>query len=146
MLAEAAALLDVKKTASDRELSSFVGRAALKYCLLAQLDDDDARGMATWVRTREARANNQPLRCEANAEAAFDLIRKQRKAGKPPEHWALETLGEASECLWNRHNCEAAKKWGIQSWVEHSKKPEAEARQEYEDIWKRRHEETGCEN
>jgi hypothetical protein len=146
LLSEAAELIDENKTASDRELQAFVSRATLKYCPLAQLDNDEARGMATWTRTREARSNNQPAQCEANAEAAFALIRQQKKAGNKAEHWALETLGEASECLWSRHNCEAAKKWAIQSWVEHSKKPEAEARKEYEDIWQRRHEETGCSN
>jgi hypothetical protein len=145
LLTEAAGLLDANKTASDRELKAFVSRAELKYCPLAQLDEG-ARGMATWTRTREARSNNQPARCEANAEAAFEMIRRQKKAGNKPDTWALDTLGEASECLWSRHDCEAAKKWAIQSWIEHSKKPEAEARKEAEDIWVRRHDETGCSN
>lgn len=145
LLQEAVGLLDEHKKASDRELQAFVGRAKLKYCPLAQLDEG-ARGMATWTRTREARANNQPAQCDANAETALALIQAQRKAGKKPDTWAIDTLGEASDCLWSRHNCEAAKKWAIQSWIEHSRDPEAEARKRAEEVWVLRHDETGCTN
>jgi hypothetical protein len=145
LLLEAAHLADVDKTASKVSINAFVGRGELKYCTLAQLEES-ARGMATWTRTREARSNNQPKLCEANAEAALELIRKQRKAGKEPDTWAMQTLGEASDCLWSRDNCEAAKKWYLQSHIEASKLSEAEARTQAEDIWTRRHEETGCKN
>jgi hypothetical protein len=146
LLLEAVHLADEDKTASKLQIDAYIGRSEQQYCPLAQMDTDEQRGMATWTRTRAARTNNQPKLCEANAEAALALIRKQRKAGKEPDSWALQTLGEASDCLWSRGNCEAAKKWYLQSSIEYSKKPEAEARKEAEDIWKRRHEETGCEN
>jgi hypothetical protein len=145
LLREAAELLDVDKKATEISLQAFVGRSTLKYCPLAQLDEE-SRGMATWTRSREARTNNQPALCEANAAAALELIRQQKKAGKQPDSWALDTLGEASDCLWSRGNCEAAKKWAIQAWIERSKDPEAEARKHAQDVWQRRHDETGCSN
>lgn len=145
LLYEAAALIDKDKTASKIEIEAFVGRAEGMYCPLSQLEED-ARGSAIWVRIREYRELNQPARCEAMAEEALALIRKQRKAGKQPDTWAMQALDEASACLWSRDNCDAAKKWAIQSNVEYSKKPEAEARKEGEETWKRRHDETGCDN
>jgi hypothetical protein len=145
MLLEAIALADKKKKLSELHIQVKLNQAELAYCPLNQIPED-LQGTAMFTRIRTARSENQPARCEANAEAALKLIRKQRKAGKTPDTYAMDALGEASDCLWSRGNCEAAKKWAIQSTVEYSREGEAEARKHAEDVWIRRHEETGCEN
>lgn len=145
LLREAVALADKDKKASNLSIEAFIGRSRQSYCPLDQLDED-SRGAAVWTRIREAREVNKPKLCEHYAQEAQKMIKKARKAGKEPDTWAQEALGEASDCLWSRGNCEAAKYWAIESSVEYSRKPEAEARKEAEETWTKRHDETGCNN
>ncbi|PRQ06513.1 hypothetical protein ENSA7_38320 [Enhygromyxa salina] len=146
MLVEAISLADKKKKLSELQIHVQLNQAELAYCPLDQIPES-LQGAAMFTRIRTARSENQPALCEANAEAALELIRKQRKAGTKPDHSAMEALGEASACLWSRGNCEAAKKWAIQSSLEYRHdQDQAEARKEAEEVWVKRYDETGCSN
>jgi hypothetical protein len=147
LVMEAIGLGDPEKKLGRLQIKAAVSRSTMYYCVLDQLDEG-FRGTAAFERIRKARRDNRPQDCNANAEAMVELIRKRRRAGEEPVNQSVDALYEASACLWDRGDCEAAKRWYIRHDLEvyRGKKPKAEIEAKAEEVWKKLADETGCSN